>query len=57
MTTKEQSTNEQTAGLLWALQTVLPEHDFEEAAAALGRRQGAGLHPVIHAADFPSRTE
>ena len=48
VTTEEWSTNEQTTGLLWALQTVLPEHDFKEAATALGRSWGRGLHPVIH---------
>lgn len=57
MTTEERSTNEQTTGRLWALQTVLLEHDFKEAATALGRRRGIGLHPVIHSANLPSRTE
>lgn len=57
VTTEEWSTHEQTTGLLWALQAVLPERDFEEAATALGRRWGIGLPQAIHSANFPSRTE
>lgn len=57
VTTEEWSTNEQMTGLVWVLKTVLPERDFEETAPALGRRLGIGLHPVIHSANFPSRTE
>lgn len=57
VTTQEWSTNEQMTGLVWVLKTVLPERDFEETAPALGRRLGIGLHPVIHSANFPSRTE